>query len=56
MASFSQLIGRLKAEQQLGRNLDRANLGIDVTDEKWQLEEARAEYRRDVEEAKTNAS
>jgi len=51
MASFSQLIGRLKAEQQLGRNLDRANLGIDVTDEKWQLEEARAEYRRDVEEA-----
>jgi hypothetical protein len=51
MPSFSQLIGRLKAEQQLGRNLDRANLGMDVTDERLQLEEARAEYRKDIEEA-----
>lgn len=51
MASFSQLIGRLKAQQQLRGNLNTANLGIDVWDEKEQLEEARAIYRRDVEEA-----
>lgn len=51
MASFSQLIGRLKAEQQLKSNINQSSLGIDVEEEKIDLEEARSDYRDQVEEA-----
>ena len=51
MASFAQLIGRLKAEQKLQSDLNRSSLGMDVEEERVDLEEARSQYRDDVEEA-----
>jgi len=51
MASFAQLIGRLKSEQRLQSNLNRSGLGMDVEEEKIDLEEARSQYRDDVESA-----
>jgi len=51
MASFAQLIGRLQAEQKLQSNINRSSLGIDVEEEKIDLEEARSDYRDQVEEA-----
>ena len=51
MASFAQLIGRLKAQQKLQSDLGRSALGIDVETEGQQLREARSKYRDDVEAA-----
>jgi|GEM_PF-5044986 len=51
MASFAQLIGRLKAQQKLQSDLGRSALGIDVETEGQQLREARSQYRDDVEAA-----
>ena len=51
MASFAQLISRLEAEQALEKSLDRSMLGVDVEEEKIDLEEARSQYRDDVERA-----
>jgi hypothetical protein len=48
MASFSQLIGRLRAEQRLQGRLDLLDLGVDVEEEKQEVETARAQYRRDL--------
>ena len=51
MASFAQLISRLEAEQALEKSLDRSMLGVDVEEERIDLEEARSQYRDDVEKA-----
>ena len=51
MASFSQLIGRLRAEQKTRERLNLANLGVDVEEEKQEVEAARAQYRRDLAKA-----
>jgi hypothetical protein len=51
MASFSQLIGRLRAEQRPRERLNLADLGVDVEEEKQEVEAARAQYRRDLAKA-----
>jgi hypothetical protein len=51
MPSFSQLIGRLKAEQRTMGSLNLADLGVDVEEEKQEVETARAQYRRDLAKA-----
>ena len=51
MASFSQLIGRLRAEQKTRERLNLADLGVDVEEEKQEVEAARAQYRRDLAKA-----
>ena len=41
MASFAELIGRLEGEQRLQKNLNFASLGMDVEEERQELEEGR---------------
>ena len=51
MATFSQLLNRFKAEQSLADRLSQADLGIAVTEEKQDIEKARAAYQLEVEKA-----
>jgi hypothetical protein len=51
MASFSQLIGRLKAEQDFLGKSNLLDLGIEVEGEKQDVEEARSQYMTDVQSA-----
>ena len=51
MASFAELIGRLEGEQRLQKNLNFASLGMDVEEERQELEEGRSDYFDQVEQA-----
>ena len=51
MASFAELIGRLEGEQRLQKNLNFASLGMDVEEERQELEEGRSDYFDQVEKA-----
>ena len=51
MASFYSLLSRLEGEQKLQGSLNKSLLGIDVAQESQDINEARSQYRTDVEEA-----
>ena len=51
MASFYSLLSRLEGEQKLQGDLNKSLLGIDVAQESQDINEARSQYRTDVEEA-----
>ena len=51
MASFSQLIGRLRAEQEFMNKSNMLDMGMEVQDERQDVEEARSKYQSDVQAA-----
>ena len=51
MASFSQLIGRLRAEQDFMNKSNMLNLGMEVQEERQDVAEARSKYQSDVQAA-----
>jgi GH24 family phage-related lysozyme (muramidase) len=51
MASFYSMLSRLQGEQKLQGDLNKSLLGIDVAQESQDINEARSQYRTDVEEA-----
>ena len=51
MATFSQLLNRFKAEQNLAQRLSQADLGIAVEEERQDIKKARSDYQAQVEKA-----
>ena len=51
MASFSQLIGRLRAEQEFMNKSNMLDMGMEVQEERQDVEEARSKYQSDVQAA-----
>jgi hypothetical protein len=51
MATFGQMLGRFQAQQRLAEKLSKAELGIAGEEEKQDISQAKAQYRRDVEAA-----
>jgi len=51
MATFGQMLGRFQAQQRLAERLSKAELGIAGEEEKQDISQAKAQYKRDVEAA-----
>ena len=51
MATFSQLLNRFKAEQNLAQRLSQADLGIAIEEERQDIKKARSDYQAQVEKA-----
>jgi len=51
MANFYSMLSRLKGEQKLQGDLNKSLLGINVAQESQDINEARSQYRTDVDEA-----
>ena len=51
MATFSQLLNRFKAEQNLAQRLSQTDLGIAVEEERQDVKKARSDYQAQVEKA-----
>ena len=51
MATFSQLLSRFKAEQNLAQRLSQTDLGIAVEEERQDIKKARSDYQAQVEKA-----